>query len=304
MYNLDKYKGKELIVRKRVAGFLEKMFKAFEFDFHHDRFKKVVYSEDAYNCELEEKFKAYYDGYWFLISNAKNALSNELVNKFMFLIFGRTVDYSLILRITTGYFAFIDAPQFERAVDFHMKAYEEMSEFPEFDRTTISLMLFNYSLIKNGVPAINILPLKFQEYVHCREEYLNGAKDKMYEFFIQILHNERLQDKSYYKNLREVRTDEIREVILRDKDFIMDKLKIKSISIFGSFANGIDRVDSDIDFLVSFSLDLIKAEKQANIEFFKNYYFKKFDRFIDITEVGEYFNDDLIKKIPYAKKIF
>ena len=77
MYDLEKYKGKEIIVRKRIAGFIEKLFKAYNYDFHHDRFKKVVYGEDACNCLLEEKFKSYYDGYWFLLSNSKNSLSNE-----------------------------------------------------------------------------------------------------------------------------------------------------------------------------------------------------------------------------------
>lgn len=304
MYDLEKYKGKEIIVRKRIAGFIEKLFNAYNYDFHHDRFKKVVYGEDACNCLLEEKFKSYYDGYWFLLSNSKNSLSNDLLNKFLFLIFGKTVDFSIILRITKAYFEYVDCPPFEAAVDFHMRAYEEMEEFDEIDKTAISLMLFNYSLVKNGIATINIFPYDYKEYFDLRQGYKEGNKTKLYEFFIKTIKKDNFQDKSYYKNLKELSIEEIRKSINEDKTFLIDKLKVKSISIFGSFAKGIDRYDSDIDLLVSFSLDLLKEEKETNIELIKNLYFKKFNRYIDITEINEYLNDDFIKKITYVKKIF
>ena len=104
--------------------------------------------------------------------------------------------------------------------------------------------------------------------------------------------------------MKELSIEEIRKSINDDKAFLTNKLKVKSISIFGSFAKGIDRYDSDIDLLVSFSLDLLKEETETNIELIKNLYFKKFNRYIDITEISEYLNDDFIKKITYVKKIF
>ena len=304
MYDLDKYKGKELLVRKRIAGFIEKLFKAYDYDFHHDRFKKVVYGEDSCNCLIEEKFKSYYDGYWFLLSNSKNALSNDLLNKFLFLLFGKTVDYSILLRITKAYFEYVDCPPFEAAVDFHLRAYDEMEEFNEIDRTAISLMLFNYSLVKNGVATISIFSYEYKEYFDLRQEYKNGNRVKLYDFLMRVIDRGKYQDKSYYLNLRELTIEEIRKTIIEDKDYLMNELKVKSISIFGSFAKGTDRIDSDIDLLISFSLDLLKEEKEANIEFIKNDYFKKFNRFIDVTEVSEYLNDDFIKNITYVKKYF
>lgn len=121
---------------------------------------------------------------------------------------------------------------------------------------------------------------------------------------MKIIENCKYQDKTYYKNLREVTIEEIRNMFIEDKDYLINVLKVKSISIFGSFAKGINRIDSDIDLLISFSLYLLKEEKESNIVFIKNYYFKKFNRFIDITEVSEYLNDDFIKETPYVKKIF
>lgn len=304
MYNLDKYKGKELLVRKRIAGFLEKLFKVYGYDFNHDRFKKVVYGEDSYNSELEEKFKSYYDAYWFLLSNAKNVFSNDLLNRFFFLLFGKTIDYSINLRMTKVYFEYIDCPSFESAVDFHLRAYDEMDEFNDMEKTAISLMLFNYILVKNGIATISLNPSDYKEYFELRKKYKNDSKTNMYVFFMKIIENCKYQDKTYYKNLREVTIEEIRNTFIEDKDYLMNVLKVKSISIFGSFAKGINRIDSDIDLLISFSLDLLKEEKESNIVFIKNYYLKKFNRFIDITEISEYLNDDFIKKTPYVKKIF
>ena len=77
--NKDIYKemtsGKELIVRKKVASFIEKTFRYFKYDFRHDVFKGIVYSELECNTPLEEKLKNYFDAYVYLLSNHKSPLT-------------------------------------------------------------------------------------------------------------------------------------------------------------------------------------------------------------------------------------
>ena len=46
------------------------------------------------------------------------------------------------------------------------------------------------------------------------------------------------------------------------------------------------------------------AEKEEVSKEFKNYYFEKFDRFIDLNEVSETLNDDFIKETTNVRKIF
>lgn len=140
--------------------------------------------EDAKSGKIDLIVTTYYDGYWFLLPNSKNPLSNDLLNKFLFLLFGKTVDYSILLRITKEYFEYVDCPPFEAAVDFHLRAYDEMEEFKEIDRTAISLMLFNYSLVKNGVATISIFSYEYKEYFDLRQEYKNGNRVKLYDFLM------------------------------------------------------------------------------------------------------------------------
>ena len=89
-----------------------------------------------------------------------------------------------------------------------------------------------------------------------------------------------------------------------DEEFIKKNYSIKNLSVFGSFAKQINRIDSDIDLLISFSLDLTSNEKRELVGQIKSRYFNKFNRFIDISEISEYLDDEFVRKIPYVKKIF
>jgi hypothetical protein len=46
---------------------------------------------------------------------------------------------------------------------------------------------------------------------------------------------------------------EIREILLEQKQLLIDKYKVKEIGIFGSFVRGEQREKSDVDILVDFS---------------------------------------------------
>ncbi|MBU1006967.1 MAG: nucleotidyltransferase family protein [Candidatus Omnitrophica bacterium] len=46
--------------------------------------------------------------------------------------------------------------------------------------------------------------------------------------------------------------DNVREIINKNKNFLKEKYKVKSIKIFGSFARHEEAADSDIDILIGF----------------------------------------------------
>ena len=85
-YNL--VEGKELIVRKNVVSFLEKLLRYLGYDFRHDIFKKIIYNEAGIVTPFEEKFKSYYDAYIYLLSNSKNPITKHLLMRFFYIIFG------------------------------------------------------------------------------------------------------------------------------------------------------------------------------------------------------------------------
>ena len=60
-------KNKELVVHKRVVTIIEKVLRAFNLDFNHDRYKQIIYEQCNFNTDLEIKIKRYYDAYMFLL---------------------------------------------------------------------------------------------------------------------------------------------------------------------------------------------------------------------------------------------
>ena len=126
----------------------------------------------------------------------------------------------------------------------------------------------------------------------------------MYKFAINLVVNAPLQDKSYYKNLLPISVRDIYNTVLADKEILLGKYGVLHIGIFGSFAKGNQRIDSDIDLLVVFSDELILNEKLVIVEKLAEHYFKKFNRFVDINEVGKYVIDEMLKETHNYKKIF
>lgn len=302
--NIKKLENKELYVRKVLVSFIEDVFNFLGYNLEHDRIKKVLYAEDSFKSIDEEKIKRVYDAYIYLVFNAKNPLTNRILNTFFYIYFGKEIDTNISLRIASKFFDFIDKPIIESAIDFHICVFNEIDFINEEDKLIISLIFFNYFLIKNDIPTIRMMVSDLESYLEKKKEYEKGNKISLYQYFFELIDKAKIQDKSYYQNLKELTLQDIYKTLKEDEEFIKKNYFIKHLSVFGSFAKQINRIDSDIDLLVSFSLDLTSNEKKEIVVQFKNHYFNKFSRFIDVSEISEYLDDEFIKRIPYVKKIF
>ncbi|MDY4937174.1 MAG: hypothetical protein SO087_03080 [Candidatus Onthovivens sp.] len=302
--NRKKFENKELYVRKVLVSFIEDVFNFLGYNLAHDRIKKVLYAEDSFKSIDEEKIKRVYDAYIYLVFNAKNPLTNRILNTFFYIYFGKEIDTNISLRIASKFFDFIDKPIIESATDFHICVFNEIDFINEEDKLIISLIFFNYFLIKNDTPTIRMMVSDLESYLEKKKEYENGNKISLFQFFFELIDKAKVQDKSYYQNLKELTLQDIYITLKEDEEFIKKNYSIKHLSVFGSFAKQINRIDSDIDLLASFSLDLTSNEKKEIVVQFKNHYFNKFSRFIDVSEISEYLDDEFIKRIPYVKKIF
>ena len=301
---LENFKDKEVFVRKNLVRFIENLFKFLGCNLDHDRFKKVLYAEDSFRSEDEERIKRAYDAYLYLLYNSKNPLTNKILNTFFYIYFEKEIDKNVSLRIATKYFQYVDKPVLESSVDFHIDVFNEIDCANDEDKLVISLIFYNYVLAKNNIPTSKFMSADFDLYLEKKEKYLKGNKIYLYEFFLELIENGKVQDKSYYQNLRDISIKEIYQALKEDEEYLKNNFEIKHLSIFGSFAKGINRIDSDVDLLASFSLDLTSLDKRNKINEFKKIYFNKFNRFIDVSEVSEYLNDEFIKKITYVKNIF
>ncbi len=302
---LDLITNKETIVRKRVTNFIEKMFNFMDFDFKHDTFKSIVYGEEAYVSNLEEKFKRVYDSFLYLILNRKNQLSTYVLNAFFQIYFGYTIEEAKVLRLCNTFYFFYDENPIDKAILFSFHIYNEFEEFAYPDKVFLSLIFFNYCLFTREIPCIQFLTSDIKKFVDLLEEY-KQEKDMqhLYLFILEVFDKQKFQDKAYYANIEELNVKEIFSKIYVDKEFLKLKFKIKNIFLFGSFSKGKQRKDSDLDFLVFFDLDLLVDEKESLKKELERYLYEIFHRFIDIHEVSNYLTEENLIRNKKIKKIF
>lgn len=298
------FKNCELLVRKRIAALIENVFRYLGYDFRHDLYKQIVYGEAETETPFEDKIKNYYDAYIYLLSNNKSPLTMSILKKVLYLINGSEPDVSLTLRITTLFYKMAEEPPIERAILFHLKAYKEMAELENEQRLIVSLMLFNYSLVKSGIPTVMLQPFHYPQYIEARDAYFTKGDNSIFAYLANTVLTSKTQDKSYYKNLTPITVTEICKTFRADEEMLFEKYGVKHMYVFGSCAKGEQRIDSDIDLLVNFSLDMTLEEREKSAKSMFDYYTNLFRRFVDINEVGEYIPDRLIKETIKHKKIF
>lgn len=302
--DITQLNDKELIVRKRIASFLEKLLQYLGYDFRHDTFKGIVYGETDSRTPQENRIKNYFDAYVYLLSNRKTAFTKDMLRRFFYIMSGKVADECLLLRTVSKFYHLADLPPLEKAIEFHVFAYENTAELGRELQLVCSLMLFNYTLVSRDVPTVQWFNSELEEYERCRDKFLQGDKSPLYGFMFNIIGKSKFQDKSYYQNLVKLTLKDVYTRILQDKDMLIEKYNVENISIFGSFAKGIQRMDSDIDMTVTLSDHLTFDEKDAIVKEIAKHYFGVFNRHIDITEIGKYVCDEFVRGAIKIKKVF
>ena len=292
--------GTELIIRKKLAQFIEKYFRYLDYDFRHTLFKQIIYLETGVQTKLEEKMKSSYDAYFYLLCNNQNTFSPSLLNKFFYILQEKEPALDLITRLTDLFFKTCVENTLENAIIFSNNAFQTMVELDREYKFLITLMFLNFSLVKIGIPI-----LVFNETVlkELNELYTLNSSSDLICYITKFVLESKKQDKTYYQNLKKLTFKEIIQTLSDDK-FLFTQFGVKHLYIFGSFAQGTERLDSDIDLLAEFSLDITKETKQKYKETIKQLYFDKFKRFIDLIEVGPYFSEILLKEINNCAKVF
>jgi len=300
---IKKVKCKELLVRKKLARFLEKIFNFLNYDFSHDEFKSVVYNEKNCETKLEKMIKNYYDGMIYLYNNSSNDLTLDILKKFFNIIEYKNFNLSNNMNILIKYIHIKNNVLLEKIIDFHLYLYNSLNG-SETEKTLISLIFLNLLLLKSNIPCICILLPELKKYKEARDNYFKNKKNDMYKFMLEILRNSKYQSKNYYKNIVELNTEDIIKVFYNDKYKIQNIYKIKHLILFGSFAKRNSRFDSDIDLMCIFDEYVPYSEKIILLEQFKKEYYLIFNRFVDVCEITNYINENIIKELKKYEKIF
>ena len=297
-------KGKELVVIKKVASIIEKVLRVFDLDFSHDRYKQIIYEQIELNTPLEEKLKSYYDGFMYLLHNKRTPITSSFLSKFYYLVTNRKLSENIGIKLASIYFYLNDLEPVEKAIKFHMTFYKELKELEEYEKTLISLMIFNFILVREQIPIVQIVRKDLKKYLEYRKKFIEGDEKTLNNFLNNILSKSKYQNKSYYKKLKELTLYDVEQCILNQKEKIKNEFKVSSIFIFGSFCKGNYRIDSDIDLLVCMNEGMSYKEKVNCIEGMNKYLMKELNRYIDICEISTRISDDFLIETTKVKKVF
>lgn len=292
----------ELIVRKKVSQFIEKEFRFFGIDFNHDDYKKMVYGEIGTQTPLDEKLKSFYDAFLYLLNSAKCPLTKQIIKKFYYLLFEKDINEHILLCIQSKLVELCEYSPIEKACEFHIYVYEKLDYLPDLDRQLVSLMFFNYVLVKNDIPAIKLVGRDIGAYVKKRDVYKTNRED-LFLFFKNLVEKSFVLEKSYLKKLKPITANDIYKAINKMSKTLREKYNVEDLFLYGSFAKETNRCDSDIDLLVRLSLDLTYEQRLERIDELKALFFNTFTRFTDIEEVREFFDDDFIREATKIKRI-
>lgn len=294
----------EKVTRKRTIGFIKKLLGFVKIPYYYLTFKSTIYAEEEPKSKLDIEIKAIYDSYIYLISNCKQRLTKEVLNKFLYIMKQEEFNDDEILKIQTAYYYPSNKDKFEKIVDFHFSLLTILYRFEEKEKSMITFMLLNYALLNNVYCSIQISYKQFHQYKEMKEKYLKGERKEVYDFFYKIVMSQLNQSKEFYDQIKEISKEEIIQTIQLNKEQIKETYKFKKMFIFGSIANSKVRFDSDIDLLVEFEEETNIDDKRKYVDDFSKEYHKVFNRFIDIHELGKFVNETLILTINEAIEIY
>ena len=270
--NLDiNISNKQLIVRKKVVSFIKNYAKFNNTAFEYEHLKAVLYNEKKFINEEELYLKMLYDSFCYLLNNYKN-INDEILNNFFNLLKEYNLDFQIINNILTT----INLSNFSFCL---LNIYKITKR-----NTFVFLCLFELSLLLCNIPIIVLNMNKIAKFLVILD---NNCIEQIEEFIIELIKDSKYQDKDYYKNLMPLDFNTLLSYLINNKNLLINKYKMKSLYIFGSYYLKTNRFDSDIDLYVIFSLDVPFIEKEKLVKEVKNVLFNHFRRFIDIEEIFE-----------------
>lgn len=270
----------EILVRKQNVKFIYNLFKKLNIPIEHEHFKQIVYDEIMCKSTLDKYMKNIYSAYTYLLLNMKTMFDSTLISKYYYIMFKKEIDDELALKVVTAFYKPYNNHNIERSISFLHQLLYLFRELKEEEKYIISLSLFNYSLIYHGYKELTDIDLK---------EYTK-------EELILKLEKENRQEKSYYKELTDLSKKEIIQVLKKDEEYLR-KNNIETLILFGSFTREEQRIDSDIDLLVTFSDGISYIDKCNIIQMMKEEYKSKFKRYVDITELTNLVLDNYVKEL-------
>ena len=255
---------------------------------------KDMYNGD-YECfsSEEDRVKSYLDCYIFLLNNVPNVICKSIVEKVIFIMSQKRVNKSRLEEVISEFISIKEERNIKKIINisFNLSSLIRNNK----DKYIFRLMIMNYLLLHYHYKAIKYYRGDFQILDQYLKEYSNGNKENLENYIISKEVESKELSEDYYMNLKEVKLEEIVEFIKINKEEFIKKYRIDSLAIFGSFAKGKERLDSDIDIMIRFEDFVPLLKRNQYVKEIEDKLFNKFNRFSDIHVENEIMSEQEIK---------
>ena len=255
---------------------------------------KDMYNGD-YECfsSEEDKVKSYLDCYIFLLNNVPNVICKSIVEKVIFIMSQKRVNKSRLEEVISEFISIKEERNIKKIINisFNLSSLIRNNK----DKYIFRLMIMNYLLLHYHYKAIKYYRGDFKILAQYLKEYSTGNKENLENYIISKEVESKELSEDYYMNLKEVKLEEIVEFIKINKEEFIKKYRIDSLAIFGSFAKGKERLDSDIDIMIRFEDFVPLLKRNQYVKEIEDKLFNKFNRFSDIHVENEIMSEQEIK---------
>lgn len=280
---------------KKIVKNVSYLFKSLEKEFDYQDYKKQAFGTKKVKLTLERKMKNTYDAFVYLIENKENELNDSLLKRLIYLLYEEEKN-NLLSLIKNKYYELTSYDVTRKMIEMFL-AIKNSEELSSEDRFILGILFIVYLFYKENDKVLLLYKRKLKE---LKEE---TNKEKLKLTIVELIVEQKEDTKSYYETLKAISTQEIYNKIKEKEIQIKEKYKVKSLSIFGSFSKGNERIDSDIDLLVTFEEGLTYEKRNDLVNKLKEYMYAFFNRRVDILENSGDISDSLIEEINKKIKI-
>ena len=237
----------------------------------HNRIKQI--NNDDFPCinEQERDIKRFLNSCNYIFSNINQAFNEELVNQSYYLLTNKLMNENTVKNIVEVYYKNIDNAPHTIAAIIHLTIINHI----EYNNNEFAFIISNYIMLKKE--RWFLIPFEF-----CFGDYRIAVENNDISLLIRLFYDIEIVRKE--KNACNYSFEEIVELVKKKHTELIQKFKVNSLYLFGSFAKGNNNNKSDLDFMVIFDGSLINIEKKNNLNSLKNYLKNCFSCDVDLLD--------------------
>lgn len=291
---------KSVIYYKDIPSFVCKIINHIGFQYDIIYVKKLYKNQIDIENNYQQKIKNYLDCYIYLLNNTSITIRKELIEKSIFILNNQKVKLENVDKNIKEFLSIKKKIDLDKIIK--LASDLSLNIKLKTDCYIYYFMILNYLLIYYGYNAIKLFEKDLVIFDEEYKKYKNNENNNLKQFILRKINESKKLDKNYYKELKEIKLEEIISYIKDNEDYIKGKFKIDSLALFGSFVKNEDSIDSDIDVIVIFDEFTPLIKKLNYIEELKEMLFVKFKRLVDVHEERDIISD--IRLIKNNIKIF